>query len=180
MSTYQLSLVPPLVSFEKISEDAMNECLVAWGHKMGPLHRPMHKPDCYGLMHYGEIVGVIASSSLIPKALCGLTRENTIEVSRLCAARSGLCSVVLRLWREFVFPTMGYEYAISYQDEALHTGNIYRFDSWERLGRSRSGTDRRSGRIGRSKTIWVWCRDWSNPNVSRSSRLDQLRRLVDE
>ena len=156
MSTYQLPLVPPLVSFERISEAELNRCLVAWEHKMGPLHRPMHKPDCYGLMHHGVIVGVIASSSLIPPELCGLTRENTIEVSRLCAVRYGLCRVVLRLWREFVFPTMGYEYAISYQDEALHTGNTYRFDGWRVLTRTRSGTDQRSGRKGRQKTVWVW------------------------
>ena len=38
------------------------------------------------------------------------------------ADRPGLCRVVLRLWRELVFPFTGYEYAISYQDEQLHTG----------------------------------------------------------
>jgi hypothetical protein len=156
MSAYQLSLVPPLASFERISEEELNRCLVAWEHKMGPLRRPMHKPDCYGLMHHGEIVGVIASSSLIPQELCGLTRENTIEVSRLCASRPGLCRVVLRLWRELVFPAMGYEYVISYQDEHLHTGATYRFDGWRVLTRTRSGTDQRSGRKGRSKTVWVW------------------------
>ncbi len=156
MSMYQPSLVPPLASFEVISEASLNDALLAWGHKMGPLLRPMEKPQCYGLFHSGELVGVIATSSLIPEQLHGCTRENTIEVSRLCAARPGLCRVVLRLWRELVFPFMGYDYAISYQDELLHTGRIYRFDGWRILTRSRSGTDRRSGRQGRHKTVWVW------------------------
>lgn len=111
-------------------------------------------------MHNGQIVAVATSSSLIRECVGGglkhLTRQNTIELSRLCAARSGLCRVMIRLWREFVFPQLGYEYAISYQDADLHTGNTYRFDGWKREARSRSGTDSRSGRKGRDKWIWVW------------------------
>lgn len=156
MHAYQLSMCPPLASFEVISEQELNRCLLAWGHKMGTLQRPMARPSCYGLLHNGETIGVIACSSLIPSELCGLSRSNTIEVSRLCAARSGLCRVVLRLWRELVFPFMGYEYAISYQDEELHTGRIYKFDGWRVLTRTRSGTDQRSGRNGRHKTVWYW------------------------
>lgn len=64
--------------------------------------------------------------------------------------------MVLRLWREFVFPAMGYQFAISYQDAALHSGNLYRFDGWTRIGYSSSGTDARSGRRGRNKFIWQW------------------------
>jgi hypothetical protein len=158
LNAYQLTLMAPLASFEVISQETLNQCLLQWSHKMGPLLRPMHRPCCYGLMHNGEIIGVIACSSLIPEQIAGLTRENTIEVSRLCAARPGLCRVVLRLWRELVFPFMGYEYAISYQDEELHTGNTYRFDGWKPLTRTRSGTDQRSGRKGRKKTVWVWKR----------------------
>ena len=85
-----------------------------------------------------------------------MNRDNTIELSRLCASRGGLCRVALRLWREFVFPAMGYEFAVSYQDADLHNGNTYRFDGWERVGRARSGTDTRSGRPGRDKWVWVW------------------------
>jgi hypothetical protein len=43
------------------------------------------------------------------------------------------------------------------QDAAQHRGNLYRFDGWRRAGYSRAGgTDRRSGRPGRHKWIWVW------------------------
>ena len=85
-----------------------------------------------------------------------LTRENTIELARLCAVRPGLCRVALRLWREGVFPLLGYQTAISYQDADLHNGNTYRFDGWQRIAYSRSGTDTRSGRKGRNKWIWLW------------------------
>ena len=80
-AVYQLSMSPPLASFEIIAEEELNRCLTLWGHKMGQLHRPMAKPKCYGLMHDGHTIGVIACSSLIPQELCGLTRENTLEVS---------------------------------------------------------------------------------------------------
>lgn len=162
MNAYQLTLAPPLASFEPISEQELNRCLIAWEHKMGPLQRKhCASPQCYGLLHNGETIGVIACSSLIPAELCGLTRANTIEVSRLCAARSGLCRVVLRLWRELVFSTMGYDYVISYQDESQHNGNTYRFDGWKVLTRTRSGTDQRSGRHGRNKTVWYWQKESS-------------------
>jgi hypothetical protein len=102
------------------------------------------------------------AASLIRECVGGglgqLTRANTIELARLCAVRPGLCRVALRLWREFVFPRMGYEVAISYQDADLHNGNTYRFDGWTREAFSHSGTDKRSGRKGRNKWIWVWRR----------------------
>ena len=85
-----------------------------------------------------------------------LTRENSIELSWLCAARSGLCRVALRLWREFAFPSLGVRFAVSYQDADLHKGHTYRFDGWTRRAYSRSGTDTRSGRPGRNKYVWVW------------------------
>jgi hypothetical protein len=85
-----------------------------------------------------------------------MTRANTIELARLCASRSGLCRVALRLWREGVFPLFGVQYAMSYQDADLHSGNTYRFDGWRRVAFSSSGTDQRSGRKGRRKWIWQW------------------------
>lgn len=60
----------------------------------------------------------------------------------------------------FVFPVLarerGYRWAVSYQDGALHSGNLYRFDGWVRIGRSRSSVDPRTGRKGRNKVIWGW------------------------
>lgn len=147
------------VCFDSISLSDANGLLELWGHKMGPLHRGNQGAVCYALLHEGRAVAVTTASNLISGVVgnCDwMKRENTIELSRLCAARGGLCRVALRLWREFVFPALGYEFAVSYQDADLHNGNTYRFDGWERVGRSRSGPDTRSGRPGRDKYVWAW------------------------
>lgn len=150
----------PVVTFEPIELAQANRYLVAWGHKMGPLERGNQVGEHFALVHEGEPVAVAMVSSLIRECVGGglshLTRENSMELSRLCAVRSGLCRVALRLWREFVFPQLGVAHAISYQDADMHNGNTYRFDGWQRAGFSSSGTDSRSGRRGRRKWIWVW------------------------
>lgn len=150
----------PLVAFEEISLPEANVLLVAWQHKMGPLERGNQAGVHYALTHNGRPVAVAMTSTLIRECVGGglqhMTRENACELSRLCAERKGLCRVALRLWREFVFPALGYPFAISYQDADMHSGNTYRFDGWTRMGFSSSGTDSRSGRKGRRKWIWVW------------------------
>ena len=154
-------LMPPrltssLVEFDSIDLETLNRCLAAWGHRMGPLERPMGAGPFHGLAHNGELLGVAATSSLIKEPVAGLKRSQAVELARICCARPHLCRVVLRLWREFVFPSLGHEWAVSYQDAIQHTGNLYRFDGWVQLGRSRSGTDQRSGKKGRNKRIWGW------------------------
>jgi antitoxin VapB len=150
----------PLVTFEEVSLPRANDLLVLWGHKMGPLLRGKQRGKHFALCHDGQPVAVAMTSTLIREHVGGglshLDRSNTCELSRLCAERPGLCRVALRLWREFVFPALGYQYAISYQDADLHNGNTYRFDGWRRVGFSRSGNDQRSGRRGRNKWIWLW------------------------
>jgi len=150
----------PLVSFECVHLDIANEMLVAWGHRMGPLRRPMGDDDAHMLYHEGRPVAVATTSSLIRQRVGGglghITRTDAVELSRLCAERTGLCRVALRLWREFVLPTRA-RVGVSYQDADMHTGNTYRFDGWRRAAYSRShGTDPRSGRAGRNKWIWVY------------------------
>jgi hypothetical protein len=150
----------PVVEMGIVSLGEANDLLTRWNHKMGPLNRGNQGAVCHALFFEQEPVAVTTASTLIMPVVGGglshLTRENTIELSRLCAARSGLCRVMLRLWREAVFPTMGKKFAISYQDADLHNGLTYRFDGWKREGYSHSGTDTRSGRPGRDKWIWVW------------------------
>lgn len=149
----------PLITFDTIEIDQANQCLSDWGHKMGPINRPFGAPVAYALCHNGEPKALAISSPLIGERVGNchwMTRKNTIELSRLCAENDRLCRVALRLWREFVFPTTGKEWAVSYQDGNLHTGNTYRFDGWKKVGRSRSGLDRRSGLQGRDKVIWQW------------------------
>lgn len=152
----------PLATFGAIDIDAANGCLREWGHKMGPINRPgMSKEWCHGLFQGSEIVAVTVAATLIQPAVGGghglpMTRDNTIELARLCAVRPGLCRVALRLWREFFLPDLRKPFAISYQDADLHSGQTYRFDGWKRIGFSHSGTDQRTGRLGRDKWIWMW------------------------
>jgi len=157
------------VGFEPVTLREANECLTAWGHKMGALNRGNQGALCHALTHEGQAVAVTTASNLIAARVGGgcewMTRENTIELSRLCAARPGLCRVALRLWREFVFPALRYDFAVSYQDADLHNGHTYRFDGWQRVGRARSGPDTRSGRPGRDKWVWAWPHRISEPNA---------------
>lgn len=154
--TYQPSFVAPLVSFEPIPQTTLNQCLVAWGHQMGPLARGDQGAWCHALLHHGEPVAVAAAAYLMAPEVAGLARAEAVELARVCASRRDLCRVVLRLWREFVFPTLGFAYAVSYQDAVLHSGNLYRFDGWQRRAFSHSGTNTRNGKPGRDKWIWVW------------------------
>lgn len=151
----------PLATFEPVALPTANALLERWGHRMGPLERgntaSLH---AHALVVNGNPVAIVTTSSLIRERVGGglahMTRNNTIELSRLCASEPWACRVALRLWRELVFPGTGADWAISYQDASMHTGNVYRFDGWERAGFSASGTDTRSGRKGRRKWIWVW------------------------
>jgi hypothetical protein len=152
----------PLVRFDPLDIERANVGLREWGHKMGPLNRPFQSLDlAHGLFHGDELVGVATTSTLITANIGGglghINRHNARELSRLCAAQSGLNRVVLRLWREFVFPGLGVPIVISYQDSDLHTGNTYRFDGWEKIGFCRAGgDDPRSGRKARNRNVWAW------------------------
>lgn len=169
----------PIAALQPCTREEANELLVEWQHKMGPLERPKFGDDCHVLLHTHRPVAVTTASTLIREGVGGglrdeLTRANTIELSRLCAARPGLCRVMLRMWREFVFTAMPFRFAISYQDADLHNGNTYRFDGWVKLRFSRAGgTDQRSGKEGRDKWIWGWARDAEGLAFLRSLAKEQ-------
>jgi len=156
-------MIAPLITFDQIDLGEANRCLLAWAHKMGPLGRGNISQDVhYAMFEEGRPVAVALASGLVRECVGGvgaehLNRANTIELARLCAVRPHLCRAALRLWREFVFPRLGYRYAMSYQDADLHNGNTYRFDGWRRIAFARGGgTDARSGRKGRDKWVWIW------------------------
>jgi antitoxin VapB len=114
----------------------------------------------HGMFAHGELVALTVTAALVSSTCAGFTRDEAIELARLCAVRPNLCRPMVRLWREFIFPCFGKPWAVSYQDEALHSGSTYRFDGWVRLQEhARSGTDQRSGRKGRTKTVWGWNAD---------------------
>ncbi len=163
VSTVNSTKSNPICTFEEVSQEIANEALSMWGHKMGPIRRGNQKANCHMLFNANDPVAVVTTSPLIRERVGGvsldLTRENTIELSRLCAAKSGICRIAIRMWREFVFPTLGFDNAISYQDSALHKGYTYRFDGWKKVGYSSSGPDTRSGRKGRNKFVWLWSQE---------------------
>lgn len=166
----------PAVMFRPISREDLNQCLIAWGHRMGPIHRPTGGWS-HGLVHDGELVAIVATDTLIRERVAGLTRHEAVELSRLCAARPDLSRVALRMWRAFVFPLLceqcGFNWALSYQDAGIHSGNLYRFDGWVRFATSRSGNDSRSGRKGRRKVIWGWSDDHQLRAAARRSIEDR-------
>lgn len=160
-------LVPPIAHVEAIDRAELNRLLVAWGHQMGPVTRPNYTIEAHhALFEHGRPVAVAAAGETVREVVgqTGIRREETVELMRLCAARRDLCRVMLRLWREMVFPALsavhGRAIAVSYQDEALHSGNLYRFDGWLLLGKGGGGgRDTRTGRPGRKMKIWGWPRE---------------------
>lgn len=160
-------LVSPLAHIEAIDRSTLNECLDRWGHRMGPYSRPAFAFEAhYALMEHGLPVAVAAAGETVRETVgdTGIRRVDCVELVRLCAARPALTRPMLRLWREFVFPAIGRAHsrriAVSYQDEALHSGNLYRFDGWVLIGKGGGGgTDARTGRRSRSMNVWGWCWD---------------------
>ncbi|HET8777944.1 MAG TPA: hypothetical protein VFN76_09825 [Candidatus Limnocylindria bacterium] len=151
----------PLAELRDTDRSVVNPLLIAWEHKMGPIRRPPEYGEwCHVLLHEGRPIALAVASTLVRTHVAGfagrLTRESTVELSRICAARPGLCRAMLRLWRELVFPSLPFRFAISYSARKYHTGELYRFDGWRYLGRSRSGTDRRTNRDGFDRHIWGW------------------------
>jgi hypothetical protein len=156
-------LIDPLGSFDLIDRADANEVLERWGHKMGPLNRPLFRaPIDFGLREKGELIAVACSDTLI-RPTCGFNRHDAFELSRLCAAAPRLNRLMIRLWTEIGYPeivrTWGTRWGISYQDATQHSGNLYRFDGWCRLGYSTGGNDPRAlatTKTARKRVIWGW------------------------
>lgn len=157
-------LFVPIQHIEAIDRSDLNRLLVRWGHRMGPYARPRYAIEAHHCMFaHGEPVAVTAAGETARERVgaTGIRRVDCVELVRLCAVRRDLCRPMLRLWREFLFPAIaaahGREIAVSYQDEALHSGDLYRFDGWLLVARAGGGgRDNRSGRIGRKMKVWGW------------------------
>jgi len=170
-------LIDPLGSFDLIGRDEANDCLERWGHRHGPLNRPLFRaPIDFGLRKKGELVAVATADTLI-RPTCGLTRQTGFELSRLCAAAPRLSRLMLRLWTEIGYPeivrTWGTGWAISYQDATQHKGNLYRFDGCVRLGHSTGGRDPRAldtTRTARRRIIWGWHRSTTARDAKRAAQ----------
>lgn len=173
-----------LLSLDRIDRAELNTCLVAWGHRHGPIERPtFREPLDFGFYHRGRLAAVIAADTLI-RPTCGLDRQHAFELSRLCAApESGVrASEALWMWRHFAYPLImrawGAGWAISYQDAQQHQGHLYRYDGWLRMGFTRSGRDPRAapGTVSvRNKVVWGWSGDHQAMAARRGVLLDVPR-----
>lgn len=156
----------PLSGVYPIPVREANDLLVRWEHRLGPCHRPFRQ-EAYALEVDGRPVAVAISASIVNGPVAGYRREQVVELARLGAGAPWACRVMLRLWREVCAPRWGswpVEAAVSYSHNAMHPGNLYRFDGWEKVrddagsagggtwGRSRKNTEAVYGR----KTLWVW------------------------
>lgn len=167
-------LIAPLAHLDAIDRAEANRLLVRWEHRMGPYSRPCYAFEAHhALYHNGEPVAVTSTGETAREVVgrTGIRRNQCVELVRLCAARRDLCRPTLRLWREMVFPALAARHdrplAVSYQDEALHTGDVYRFDGWLDIGKAGGGgRDSRTGRQGRKMKVWAW-----PPAVARSLTL---------
>lgn len=155
--------IEPLISFDLIGRDEANDCLERWGHRMGPINRPIFRaPMDFGLREMGELQGVICCDTLI-RETCGFTRRDAFELSRMCAAAPRINRALIRLFTEFAFPAVtrawGTPWAISYQNAKMHRGDLYRFDGWLRLRETCGGADPRAAKStvsAQKRVIWGW------------------------
>lgn len=159
-----------IVTFDAVSIADGNQLLTKWGHKMGPMNRPVGIQQAHALLHNGKPVAVCMTADLVRETVGEanfLNRKNCVELARLCAEDGDWNCVLLRLWRLAIFPCFGREYAVSYHDAKLHTEDLYRFDGWEKVGYSRSGTDTRSVRKGR-ENMFGFGRDYRHRQMIAS------------
>jgi hypothetical protein len=159
----------PICGLYPLAVDEANRLLQEWGHRLGPVHRPFRQ-EAYCLRLAGqEPLAIAVSGSIIDGPVAGYDRQEVVELTRLAARNPWANRVMLRLWREVCAPLWKcwpVRAAVSYSHNAMHRGNLYRLDGWERVRddcgnphamlnrgkRSYIGNDPRAGR----KTLWVW------------------------
>lgn len=174
----------PISGLYPIAVADANRFLTEVGHKLGPCNRPFRQ-EAYGLEVDGSLVAVAISASIVNGPVGGAYRKGgvdvvpfadrpegfqrmeVVELARLAAANEWANRVMLRLWRELCAPRWAswpVLAAISYSHNAMHRGDLYRFDGWIRgrddagssgggsWSRKRYATEASHGR----KSVWVW------------------------
>jgi hypothetical protein len=101
----------PLATLQLLEPDEANDLLVAWGHKLGPVHRPF-RMEAYALVLNGRPVSVAVSASTVSGHVVGwldlakkerpvrFERQEVVELARLASAPDAAWAtrVMLRLW----------------------------------------------------------------------------------
>lgn len=156
----------PLAGIYPVSVAEANQLLIRWEHKLGPCERPFHQ-EAFVLEVAGRPVAVAVSASIVHGPVAGYRTQEVVELARQAACEPWANRVMIRLWREAcapLWPCWPVKAAVSYHHEGLHTGNLYRFDGWEKIkegvgsmgggawSRQRVATDVVVG----PKTLWLW------------------------
>ncbi len=135
----------PIVAFDLIDDTAADKALAAWGHWLGGCNRPFGRQS-WGLVIHGDLVAVAVSASTVNKSCGGYSRNQVVELARLCADPShrDMTRVALRLWRKVAPGAWGAKYwpvcaVVSYANAVRHKGDIYRFDGWHKVAEVRGG-----------------------------------------
>lgn len=160
----------PLAVWDRCDDAEADAALVAWGHYLGACDRPFALQS-FALRLDGAIVAVAVSASIVSTTVEGLSRFEVVELARLCAhpEHRDLTRVALRLWRKAAALEWVGEYRdswpvvrayVSYSGER-HTGDIYRFDGWRRVGSRRrgskgGGTWTAKRKDSEDKDLWIY------------------------
>ena len=167
----------PLCGVYPCEMRVVNILLREWGHRLGTCTRPFGQQG-FALKIHGNPISVAVSASTVSKTIVGVgkhgapiqyTRGEIVECARLCShpTHHYATRLMLRLWREVCAPLWPYwqaRAAVSYSQNAHHSGDIYRFDGWERIktdcGSMGGGTWSRkrsaSEAVHGQKSLWLW------------------------
>lgn len=166
MSAVAPALFPmPLVGLYPTTLEEANRLLVEWGHRLGPVNRPF-RSEAFVLELDGHSLAVSVSASIVSAKVAGYHRKQVVELARL-AGEPWATRVMMRLWREVCAPrwhSWPVHAAVSYSHNAMHRGDLYRFDGWERIsdncGSSGGGSWSRpryaTEAVYGKKTLWLW------------------------
>jgi len=159
----------PLVAFERIDDGLADARLIEWGHWLGGCNRPCGGRQSFGLFLEGDLISVAVSAMTIGPRSAERDRRTVVELARLCSdpAHRDMTRVAIRLWRKCAASAWSSKYwpveaYISYANRNRHTGDVYRFDGWQRWGNTRSGSVGKNARWSEPglkiepKSIWVF------------------------
>lgn len=158
-------MIFPLAGFDLITNDFADLLLKEWGHWLGGCDRPYGRQS-FGLSIEGQVVAVAVSASTVGKTCGGVPRRECVELARLCAhpEHRDLTRPTLRLWRKLAPIAWARKYwpvraLVSYSNATRHTGDIYRFDGWRKVGDvkgSTGGGSHSTKKNAEPKAVWIF------------------------
>jgi hypothetical protein len=153
----------PLLTWDIIPNSDADKALEQWGHWLGGCNRPFGRQS-FGLFLDGYLVSVAVSASTVNAKCGGFDRKDVVELARLCSdpKHRDMTRVALRLWRKTAAKAWKYwevRAYVSYSNSARHTGDIYRFDGWKKIGDVPGGVAGggwNRGKTYHAKGVWVF------------------------